>query len=79
MASLDLDSDALDAISMGEVVINVASWNIAAVYNNPFEYWISHKNPEYDTMMIGVQNFIDSREKDFKISEIEVWGVVYQA
>ena len=44
--------------------INVASWNIAAVYNNPFEYWVSHQNPEYDYLMKGVQDFIDTGGKE---------------
>ena len=50
--------------------INVASWNIAAVYNNPFEYWVSHQNPEYDYLMKGVQDFIDTGGKELKINQV---------
>lgn len=32
----------------------------AAINNNPFEYWITHKDPAYNTLMEGVQAFIDS-------------------
>jgi hypothetical protein len=27
------------------MAVNVASWNIAAVNNNPFEYWITSPDP----------------------------------
>jgi hypothetical protein len=50
--------------------MNAASWNIAAVYNNPFEYWVSHKNPAYDELMKGVQDFIESGDNEICISEI---------
>lgn len=40
--------------------LKVASWNIAAVNNNPFEYWITHDDAAYNTLMEDVQQFIDS-------------------
>ena len=50
--------------------IQVASWNTAAVNNNPFEYWMSSSNTMYDNLMKNIQEFVDSDEKDIKISEI---------
>jgi hypothetical protein len=39
--------------------LNVVTWNVAAVNNNPFEYWITHDDPAYNAMMTNVQNFIN--------------------
>eukprot|EP00934_Nitzschia_sp_Nitz4_P004156 Nitzschia sp. Nitz4//scaffold153_size53422//13539//19613//NITZ4_006760-RA/size53422-processed-gene-0.20-mRNA-1//-1//CDS//3329537259//4146//frame0 len=39
----------------------VSTWNIAAINNNPFEYWITYKeNPEYEQLMIKIENFLES-------------------
>ena len=38
---------------------NIATWNVAAVNNNPFEYWVTHPDPAYNALMDGVQDFID--------------------
>ena len=35
--------------------INVATWNVAAINNNPFEYWITHSDEEYNALMEAVQ------------------------
>ena len=40
--------------------LNVATWNIAAVNNNPFEYWITHNDPAYVKFMEDIQNFINN-------------------
>jgi len=42
-----------------EEVLRVATWNVAAVNNNPFEYWVTHPDPAYNALMQGVQDFID--------------------
>ena len=59
-------NDSCDNIGM----LHVASWNIAAVNNNPFEYWITHEDPAYYALMQGVQAFIESPANDKSISEI---------
>lgn len=28
--------------------LNIVTWNIAAVNNNPFEYWVTHHDPGYN-------------------------------
>lgn len=40
--------------------LKLVSWNIAAINNNPFEYWITHDDAEYNKLMADVQAFIDS-------------------
>lgn len=40
--------------------LRVATWNIAAVNNNPFEYWITHEDAAYNKLMADVQSFIDA-------------------
>lgn len=51
--------------------LEVASWNIAAINNNPFEYWISYDNDDYNCLMADVQRFIKNPgEDDVAVSEI---------
>uniref|UniRef100_A0A7S4K8E8 Endonuclease/exonuclease/phosphatase domain-containing protein n=1 Tax=Guillardia theta TaxID=55529 RepID=A0A7S4K8E8_GUITH len=48
-----------------------ATWNIAAVNNNPFEYWVTHNDPAYNKMMVDVQDFIDEPgSRDCPIHEV---------
>jgi len=35
--------------------LRAVTWNVAAVNNNPFEYWITHDDPAYNTLIDGVQ------------------------
>eukprot|EP00038_Savillea_parva_P010642 m.191668 g.191668 ORF g.191668 m.191668 type:complete len:578 (-) comp18421_c0_seq1:153-1886(-) len=44
----------------GSADLTVASWNIAAINNNPFEYWITHNDAAYNKLMEDVQDFIAS-------------------
>jgi hypothetical protein len=50
----------------------VATWNIAAINNNPFEYWITMKeNPAYEQLMVNVEHFLETpQEKDVPVSEV---------
>ena len=32
-----------------------STWNVAAINNNPFEYWITHDDPDYLKLMSDVQ------------------------
>lgn len=50
---------------------DVVSWNMAAVNNNPFEYWISSKDKAYNKMMDDVAAFIENPgSKDVEVKEI---------
>ena len=51
--------------------LRVATWNVAAVNNNPFEYWVTHPDPAYNVLMDGVQDFIDNAgERDVAVGEV---------
>ena len=52
--------------------LDLVSWNVAAINNNPFEYWISiDDQPEYTKLMDDVQNFIENPgPKDLPLSQI---------
>eukprot|EP00277_Geminigera_cryophila_P024310 CAMPEP_0179467202 /NCGR_PEP_ID=MMETSP0799-20121207/48387_1 /TAXON_ID=46947 /ORGANISM="Geminigera cryophila, Strain CCMP2564" /LENGTH=466 /DNA_ID=CAMNT_0021272487 /DNA_START=73 /DNA_END=1472 /DNA_ORIENTATION=- len=51
--------------------VRVATWNIASVNNNPFEYWVSHPDPAYNELMEGVQDFIDNPgQRDVSIEDV---------
>jgi len=52
--------------------LTVATWNIAAINNNPFEYWITYKeNPSYEDLMIKVEQFLENPgEKDVTVSNV---------
>lgn len=43
--------------------LKLASWNIAAVNNNPFEYWITYPDPTYSTLLDDVQKFITNPDQ----------------
>jgi hypothetical protein len=41
--------------------LQIATWNIAAINNNPFEYWITYKeNPAYEQLMLNVEKFLEN-------------------
>lgn len=51
--------------------LKVATWNIAAINNNPFEYWITHEDPAYNELMQAFQGMIDDpSEVDCKMSSV---------
>jgi hypothetical protein len=51
--------------------LEVTTWNIAAINNNPFEYWITHDDPDYNALMASVQQFIDApAERDVPVSTV---------
>mmetsp|Transcript_25217 Transcript_25217/g.37246 ORF Transcript_25217/g.37246 Transcript_25217/m.37246 type:complete len:601 (-) Transcript_25217:77-1879(-) len=46
------------------------TWNIAAINNNPFEYWITY-NDEYEQLMKGVESFLENPgDKDIAVKEV---------
>ena len=36
--------------------LRTVSWNVAAINNYPFEYWITHPNPSYKKLMERVED-----------------------
>jgi len=52
--------------------MQIATWNIAAINNNPFEYWISLPEfPSYEKIMASIESFIeDPGANDVPVSEV---------
>lgn len=52
--------------------LSIATWNIAAINNNPFEYWITiEDNPKYEQLMVNVEKFLDSpKDKDVPVKDV---------
>mmetsp|Transcript_25666 Transcript_25666/g.59324 ORF Transcript_25666/g.59324 Transcript_25666/m.59324 type:complete len:600 (-) Transcript_25666:26-1825(-) len=51
--------------------LKVVTWNIAAINNNPFEYWITHEDPGYNLMMSDVEAFLENPgDADVPLSEV---------
>ena len=59
--------------------LRVATWNIAAINNNPFEYWITHEDKAYNKLMADVQKFVDNPgDKDIPVSDVFTQGMFDQ-
>lgn len=39
--------------------LTALTWNVAAINNNPFEYWITNDDPKYNELMKSVSGFIE--------------------
>jgi len=65
-------TNGLNAMAAAGRSIHVATWNIAAINNNPFEYWITYKeNPQYEELMINVEKFLEKPgDKDIQVREV---------
>lgn len=52
--------------------LTVATWNIAAINNNPFEYWITYDaDPTYEKLMGKIEEFIENPgDKDVPVSKV---------
>ena len=51
--------------------LSTLSWNIAAVNNNPFEYFLTHPDPKYISLMEGVEGFIETPgERDVAVGSV---------
>lgn len=63
--------DTLENIGAGSKFIKAATWNIAAINNNPFEYWITNDDPKYNSLMQNVSAFIEKPGvHDVQVKEI---------
>lgn len=60
------------AMSATRRKLQIASWNIAAINNNPFEYWITYdENANYEKIMSDIESFLEEPgEKDVQVSEV---------
>lgn len=46
--------------SSAQSSLRTASWNLAAINNNPFEYWITMENPAYRKMLADVEALVQA-------------------
>lgn len=52
-------------------ILRAATWNVAAINNNPFEYWITHEDADYNKLMEDVQEFINAPgARDVAVSSV---------
>ncbi len=52
-------SSAITSAAARAGTLQVTTWNVAAINNNPFEYWITY-NDEYEKLMIQIEQFINT-------------------
>ena len=50
--------------------LKVITWNIAAINNNPFEYWLSFDGNKYDDLMNAVQLFVKDEKYDIVVDDV---------
>lgn len=49
-------------------VYGVATWNVAAINNNPFEYWVTYPDDAYNQFMTGVEQVLNDSEEDVLVN-----------
>jgi len=56
----------------GGASVRCVTWNIAAINNNPFEYYITVENePGYEELMLAVQELVDTPgERDMAVARV---------
>lgn len=56
----------------GKNSLQIATWNIAAINNNPFEYWITYdEEPAYEKLMINVEQFLENPgDRDVSVDQV---------
>ena len=62
----------LAAMAAARRKLTVATWNIAAINNNPFEYWITYdEEPAYEKIMTDIEQFLETPgENDVPVSSV---------
>jgi len=51
--------------------VSAVTWNIAAVNNNPFEYWVTHTDKAYASLMADIERFVETPgERDLRVREV---------
>lgn len=52
--------------------LQVSTWNVAAINNNPFEYWITYdENPAYEKIMSDIEAFLENPgAQDVPVSQV---------
>ena len=65
-------SSGLKKMAASNRKLQVSTWNVAAINNNPFEYWITFdENPSYDEIMTSIEQFLeDPGDRDVPVSAV---------
>jgi hypothetical protein len=50
--------------------LSISTWNIAAINNNPFEYWVTFPDEVYNKFMQGVERFLSTATEDFLVNTV---------
>ena len=59
------------AVAGSSNTLKAMTWNVAAVNNNPFEYWITNDDPSYNKLMKGVSDFVEAPgAQDVTVKEV---------
>jgi len=72
-ANLKGSSDqGMSAMRLSGRQLSITTWNMAAINNNPFEYWLTiQDHPKYEKLMLDVEQFIESPEsKDVPVHKV---------
>ena len=51
-------------------VVLTATWNVAAINNNPFEYWVTYPDEEYNNFMLKVEQIVGNSAEDMNVSDV---------
>lgn len=62
----------VSSVKLNRKTLDLATWNIAAINNNPFEYWITSNDSNYLSLMTGVSEFVDhpSAAQDVRVADV---------
>ena len=62
----------MEAMANSNRKLQVSTWNVAAINNNPFEYWITYdENPAYETIMSDIEAFLENPgAQDVPVSQV---------
>ncbi len=52
------------------LIVNVATWNVASINNNPFEYWVTYPDEEYNNFMLSVENLLGDESQDVYLNQV---------
>lgn len=66
-----MNSTDISSTLPGAKRVNAVTWNVAAINNNPFEYWITNEDPSYNALMQSVSHFIENPgAKDVQVKDV---------
>jgi len=62
----------MNKMAVSKRKLQVSTWNVAAINNNPFEYWITYdENPAYEEIMTNIEAFLEKPgDKDVPVSAV---------